>query len=133
VLWIAVIAVVVMTLVTLLAPANPGQRVVGVPPILHPLEPLAAKLNGLLVVLPILFLISAASLVVRARRASSEDRTKLKWIAYGALIAVLYFALAFAVSLAFDHPGNPLQPLASVLQSGVFFALAVVPTKVVDR
>ena len=129
-LWIAIIAVLLASFVTLLTPNNPGQAVVGIPPFLHALEQPAAKITNVIIALPILFLISAASLVVRARRASAEDRAKLKWIAFGGLVAVIYFAVTFTMSLAFDHPGNPLRPLVAVLQSGVFFALAAIPISI---
>jgi hypothetical protein len=129
-LWVALIVVPVMAIVTAIIPNNPGEAVVGIPPALRPLIPVAEKVSGLLVLLPILFLVSAASLIARSRRASAEDRAKLKWIAFGGLIAVIYFAIAFSLSLAFDHPGNTLAPFVHVVQSGVFFALAAIPISI---
>jgi hypothetical protein len=127
VFWVAAVALGIATLVTDLSPNSPGQPLVGIPPFLHGLEPLAAKLGFVPILIPLFLLIAGASLIVRFRRAPAEDRAKLKWIAFGGLVAVIYFAVTVGSSVVFDHPGDPWRPLVAVLQSGVFFALAAIP------
>jgi hypothetical protein len=130
VLWLTCVVVPVASFVTALSPNNPGEPVVGVPVVLRPLIPLATKLSPVVFLLPVLFVVSGISLFVRSRRASAEDRTKIKWIAFGALVAVLYFALTFVIATAFDKQGNALRPLALVLETGLFFAVAAIPISI---
>ncbi len=127
VFWTAIIALATATLITDITPNAPNQPLVGIPPILHPLEHIAAKLGFVPVLIPLFLLVAGASLIVRFRRAAADDRAKLKWIAFGGLVAVIYFAFTVGMSVFFDKPGNPLGTFVHVLQSGVFFALAAIP------
>jgi hypothetical protein len=61
-------------------------------------EPLAA----LILLLPAVMLISAASLVVRYRRADAVQRLQIRWLVYVAAIVVGWYVLVFAVSLSYD-------------------------------
>jgi hypothetical protein len=55
----------------------------------------------ILLLLPLCMLASAASLVVRYRRAVGEQRQQIKWIAFSAVIVVLMYLAAMVSSLVF--------------------------------
>lgn len=130
VLWLCIVMVAVCAPVVALSPTNPGQPVVGIPNLLRPLVPLATKLSATLFLLPVCIVLCVASLFVRYRRATFEDRVKLRWIAFGALVGMLYFVTTMLVSALWDRPGSSFQPIARVLQSGTFFAIALIPVSI---
>ncbi len=129
VFWAGAFLLVVGTPVTAAMPDDSGAAV-SVPPVIHALEPIASKLTQVIFLLPICMLLAVASLFVRYRRASLEDRGKLKWIAFGTLVGLLYFVFTMVFSVVFDHPGGALVPVARFLQSGVFFAVAMIPLSI---
>lgn len=79
-----------------------------------------------------LFVVSAASLVVRYRRARGVERQQLKWLAYAALLLAVVFvgtAVIFFSPLRAHDPGAPIPP---AVFGGIPFilALAAIPVAV---
>jgi signal transduction histidine kinase len=66
-----------------------------------------AGVVGLLLLVVCVFA-SMASLVVRARRAGSDERHQLRWIAMGAVTFVAVYALSFVPTLFGSTAGGPL-------------------------
>jgi hypothetical protein len=61
--------------------------------------------TAILLVLPLCMLASAASLVVRYRRAVGEQRQQIKWISFAAVIVVLMYLAAMVSSFVFPSWG----------------------------
>jgi hypothetical protein len=78
---------------------------------------------------PVLFLVSAASLVVRYRRSGAEQREQLKWLAYAAAVVALGFLLVFLVSLPRLMSGfeRTIPTWLAVLQDIVTLSAAGIP------
>jgi hypothetical protein len=58
---------------------------------------------ALLPLLPLCMLASALSLVLRYRRSGGEERQQIKWIAFGASVVVVVYAIAMIASFVFPE------------------------------
>jgi signal transduction histidine kinase len=70
------------------------------------------------VIVVVLFILTAASLVVRLRRARGIERQQLKWVVYAGVVALLMFPVGVI--------GSASEPLATVLQLVGMLSLAVI-------
>jgi signal transduction histidine kinase len=89
------------------------------------LEPLGPLVWILWPVLLALFVVSAASMVVRFRRSRGVERQQLKWFAFAATVLLLYF-LASAVLEAFEiSEGTVGQVISGLAFAGLPIAVGV--------
>ncbi len=91
---------------------------------------LAATLNwagDALVVLPLMFLASAASLIVRYRRALDIERAQTKWIAAATIVVAGVSATVFTMSLIVS---NPEPTWLRVLEDLPLFSFALIPASI---
>ena len=128
----------VMVLVSLSIIFMPGP-VPGHPGVSNPFGiegyPLVARvLGGVVVLLPVCILASAASLVLRYRRSTGEERQQIKWIAFAASLVGLVALIAVASTLMFAPESLQVagtQPLwLELLQDLDLLCLAGVPVAV---
>jgi hypothetical protein len=89
----------------------------------------AELFQSIFLLAPVLFLVSAASLVVRYRRSGAEQREQLKWLAYAAAIVALGFLLVFLLSLPEIMSGSErdLPAWLAVVQDVVTLSAAGIP------
>src|SRR5215216_5877992 len=98
----------------------------------HPM--LAQALPGVIVLLPVCILASAASLVFRYRHSSGEVRQQIKWVAFAAsLVGLMYLSttvsgLLFAPEATWGSGDTPL--LWDILQNAVLLSYAGVPVAI---
>jgi hypothetical protein len=128
----------VMVLVSLSIIFMPGS-VPGHPGVSNPFGiegyPLVARvLGGVVVLLPVCILASAASLVLRYRRSTGEERQQIKWIAFAASLVGLVALITVASTLMFAPESLQIagtQPLwLELLQDLDLLCLAGVPVAV---
>jgi hypothetical protein len=98
----------------------------------HPM--VAQALPGVIVLLPVCIVASAASLIWRYRRSGGEVREQIKWVAFAAsLVGVMYLitlvgGLFFAPEATQGSTGTP--PFGDILLSAVLLSYAGVPIAV---
>jgi hypothetical protein len=127
--WVSGVTIASLTLVTAFGTDEKGN-LLDVPNVLEGLRPLAKTLEPAIFLLPLCLLASAASLVVRFRRAQIEERQQLKWVAFAAGVVAAWYAIVFAASMRFDSGQGPTPPLVSFLQSATLSMFAVLPIAV---
>jgi hypothetical protein len=94
---------------------------------------LAAEIFQVVFVLaPVLFLVAAASLVVRYRHSGGEQRAQLKWLAYAAAVLACGFLLSFLLSLPriMSDFERDLPTWLAVLQDVVSLSVAGIPISI---
>ena len=98
----------------------------------HPM--VAQALTGVIALLPVCILASAASLVFRYRHSSGEVRQQIKWVAFAAsLVGLMYLSttvsgLLFAPEATWGSGDTPL--LWGILQNAVLLSYAGVPVAI---
>jgi len=98
----------------------------------HPM--VAQALTGVIALLPVCILASAASLVFRYRHSSGEVRQQIKWVAFAAsLVGLMYLSttvsgLLFAPEATWGSGDTPL--LWDILQNAVLLSYAGVPVAI---
>ncbi len=100
----------------------------------HPM--VAQALPGVIALLPVCILASAASLVWRYRHSGREVRQQIKWVAFAAsLVGVVYLSalvigLFFAPEATSTWGGGDTPPLVEILLVAVLLSYAGVPVAV---
>jgi hypothetical protein len=102
--WLSGAVILLLSLGVMLAP-GPLDNLAGVPnPFgIEGADWLTAGAYVLLPLLPVCMLASALSLVLRYRRSGGEERQQIKWIAFGASVVVVVYAIAMIASLVFPE------------------------------
>ncbi len=109
--WFAWFAAAGMVIVSLLITFDPGNLAdSGYPQLQNPfgieaLEPVLGFLYPFLLIIPIAFLGSALSLVLRYRRAAPTERLQIRWLASAAVIIALAYAIVMVGSIAAPDAG----------------------------
>jgi hypothetical protein len=127
--WVSAVSIVGLTFVIALSPADDGS-LLDIPNFLEGVRPLAKPLAPLILLLPLCFIASAASLVVRFRRARGDERQKLKWIAFAGVIVVGVYAVAFAGSITTDWGGPNVSPVMGMIQTASLMSFGLIPIAV---
>jgi hypothetical protein len=123
VLWIVVLVSVVVLVLAALTPGKVGDDT----PIANPLgievlRPIVGLLDAVMLVLgPALIFVSAASLVVRFRRSTGEERRQMEWLTYAAAA----MSVMLLVSNVLDASGGTLYGAVDLLTSLVFAGIPV--------
>ena len=99
--WLTGVALVSISLLVAISPAPLQSLGETQNPFALDLPPWAEGATAIFLVLPLCMIASAASLVVRYRRAVGEQRQQIKWIAFAAVIVVLMYLAAMVSSLIF--------------------------------
>jgi uncharacterized membrane protein required for colicin V production len=94
------------------------------------LYPIARAFDWAIILLPVCFLLCAASLAFRYRRASVEDRQRLKWMAFAAAIVACVYAVAVAGSIGGGWDSETTPPLWSAIQTLSLMSFGLIPTAV---
>lgn len=82
--------------------------------------------DALVVLFPVFSIASAASLVIRFRRAGAVEREQVRWIVWAAAFVAVIFTVTLVAS--FDSPwGEGAGPLLSVMQTGAVLSFALIP------
>jgi hypothetical protein len=102
--WLSGAVILLLSLGVMLAP-GPLDNLAGVPnPFgIEGADWLTAGAYALLPLLPVCMLASALSLVLRYRRSGGEERQQIKWIAFGASVVVVVYAIAMIASFVFPE------------------------------
>ncbi len=128
---VMVLASVALTLSPGPLPDHPGVRN---PFGLEGYPMVAQALTGVIALLPICILASAASLIWRYRHSGGEVRQQIKWVAFAAsLVGVVYLsALVFGLFFAPEATwgGADAPPLVGILLNAVLLSYAGVPIAV---
>jgi hypothetical protein len=127
--WVCGITIAVLAFMLALTPDDNG-RLIDVPDVFEPFRSLAVALEPLIVLLPLCFIASAASLVVRYRRANTEDREKLKWIAFAAETVAALYAVTLAVSINTAWGGPKVPPVIGAMQTASLMSFGLIPIAV---
>jgi len=114
----ATAAMIVTSVGLLFDPENPGNP--------FPNETLAAVGGIGILALAVCAVLSIASLVVRSRRAGSDERHQIRWIAAGLMAFFIGWLLNFAVSMLFSIPDSGTFA-SSVIVVGTFLAYSAIP------
>ena len=85
--------------------------------------------HGILFLLPLAMLLSAASVVVRFRHAGPVERTQITWLAAAASTVVVIYALVLPMSGAADHNGTPPTWLQAA-QAVALLSFGLIPAAV---
>jgi signal transduction histidine kinase len=131
--WLAIFAISMTMLTILVAPTDMGD--VGYPQLRNPfgIEALGQVLDvllGVILLIPVAVLASAASLVLRFRRSTRAERLQLKWlVTAGSIVAVVYL-VAMPASLGSDWFGPTTPTWVKVLQNLATFSFALIPTSI---
>jgi len=132
--WFAGVVMVLASVVLTISPGPlPGQ-----PGVRNPFglegHPMAAQvLPGVVALLPVCILASAASLVWRYRRSGGEVRLQIKWVAFAASFVGLVYGITLVGGLLFAPEALATEegPLwMSLLQNAVLMSYAGVPIAV---
>ena len=111
--WVLQLSTFVIVGGTLSLVLTPGlMSDAGYPHTVNPLgvDALASVLDyahGILILLPLAMLLSAASVVVRFRHAGAVERTQITWLAAAASTVVIIYALVLPMSVATSPSGVP--------------------------
>ncbi|HEX2030528.1 MAG TPA: GAF domain-containing sensor histidine kinase [Actinomycetota bacterium] len=130
---LAIFAISMTVLTILVAPTDMGD--VGYPQLRNPLGiealgPVTDVLLGVILLIPVAVVASAASLVVRFRRSTQTERLQLKWlVTAGSIVAVVYL-VAMPASLGSDWFGPNTPTSVKVLQNLATFSFALIPTSI---
>ena len=130
--WVARLSgvtIAVLTFVVALGTDDNGKYQ-NIPDFLVPLRPVASALGAIIVLFPVCLLASLASLIVRYRRASFEEREKLKWIAYAFAVVIGVYLLTFLLSITTDWNGPRTPPLLGALQTFSLMLFGLIPVSV---
>ena len=132
VLHLSTFVIVGGTLSLVLTPGLMGDA--GYPHTVNPLgvDALAACstiAHGILILLPLAMLLSAASVVVRFRHAGAVERTQITWLAAAASTVVVIYALVLPMSAAVDHSGVPPTWLQAA-QAVALLSFGLIPAAV---
>ncbi|MGH2679371.1 MAG: histidine kinase [Actinomycetota bacterium] len=113
----------------------PGQLEEAPVPLQNPYgvgRPAAELFQAMFLLAPILFLVSATSLVVRYRRSGTEQREQLKWLAFAAAVVALGFLLVFLLSLPriMSDFEQDLPTWMAIVQDVVTLSVAGIPVAI---
>ena len=128
--WTALLAISVTVLAILFSPRSLSEE--GYPQLANPLgiDALAPVLNVLqafVLVMPATIVASAASLVIRFRRASGVERMQLKWLTTAAAGVAVAYAAAILVSLQVEW-GSPTTPTwIAAIQNAAVVTFILIP------
>jgi hypothetical protein len=102
--WLSGAVILLLSFGVMLAP-GPLDNLAGVrnPFGIEGADWLAAGAYTVLPLLPSCMLASALSLVLRYRRSGGEERQQIKWIAFGASVVTVVYAIAMIVSFVFPE------------------------------
>jgi hypothetical protein len=111
--WVSAVAIVGGTAADTLTPGEMASQ--GYPGVQNPLGVgvIGSALDVgqlLLALIPVMMVASAASLVVRFRRAGAVQRQQIKWLASAAAVVAVSYLLVLAISLIAE-PSNNIGPL----------------------
>ena len=126
--WFAWFAAVGMALVSVAITVDPGDLGdSGYPQLQNPfgieaMEPVLGFIYPLLLTIPVAFLGSALSLVLRYRRAEPTERLQIRWLASAAVIIALTYAVAMVGSIA-----DPEAGWLPLVQNLVIATFALIP------
>jgi len=133
--WLSGAVMVLVSLSIILMPGPlPGHPGVSNPFGIEGYPLVARVLGGVVVLLPVCILASAASLVFRFRRSRGEERQQVKWIAFAASFVGLVASITVVSTLMFAPESLQIagtQPLwLELLQDVELLSLAGVPVAV---
>lgn len=132
VLHLSTFVIVAGTLSLVLTPGPMGDA--GYPHTVNPLgvDALAGVLvyaHGILILLPLAMLLSAASVVVRFRHAGAVERTQITWLVAAASTVVIIYALVLPMSAAVEPGGAPPGWLQAA-QAVALLSFGLIPVSV---
>ncbi len=123
VVWLAVMALTANTVASLIGPSTASSGVQN-PFVVPSMEPLAAFLGGLASASSVIgFGAAAAALWVRYRRGDATERQQLKWLVAVAVLAAVFFPIAFIVPV--QEIANAAFYLGSLTLVAMPLAIAV--------
>ncbi len=132
--WLSGVVMVLASLGLTITPgALPGQPGVSNPFGIEGYPMVTGALGGIVVLLPLCILASAASLVFRYRRSSGVARQQIKWVAFAAaLVGLVYLSILISWLLGTQEASaNEQAPLwLALLQNMVLISYAGVPVAV---
>jgi signal transduction histidine kinase len=128
--WLAWIALWVPMVVVVLAPGEMGDTLY--PNLANPLgvaalKPLLDVLIPLVLLIPVAILASAASLVLRYRRATGTERLQLKWLVAAAAAVAVVYLVAMVASLESAWFGHATPVWVGAIQSIAVSSFMLIP------
>ena len=138
--WASAAALVVPSILITIAPVSMVQATgyAFVPDVANPLgvaalRPYVDALDPVVLAIPLCILASAASLVLRYRRARGDERQQLKWLAAAAGVVAVVYAIVMVLSLVFGTEawfGREDPAWLGVVQNLTIFTFVLIPVAV---
>ena len=127
--WLSGFMIVANAFSLALVPDEEGQ-LVDVPDFLEPFRGVAGAMEPFILLFPLCFVLCAASLVMRYRRAGLEERERIKWVAYAGSIVAGIYTVTIAFSFNVEWGGSSTPPILSAMQTISLMAFALIPISV---
>ncbi|HVE90746.1 MAG TPA: hypothetical protein VNE62_00380 [Actinomycetota bacterium] len=126
--WVPAFSILTMSLTEALTPGTLADVAIENPYAIDAIRPLMPVLGVLALLMPVTFIASMASLVVRYRRAPSEQRQQLKWVATAAVFVAVLFGFAGTGAMLMGEGPTPV--FMQVAQDLVTISFAGIPVAV---
>lgn len=133
--WVGRLSVVAIVVGTVSLVVTPGtMTAAGYPHTVNPLgisslSTVISVAQAAIILIPVCMALSAASLVLRFRRAQGAERLQIKWLAAAAATVALIYAVVEPVSIALRHESHTPGWL-SALQGAALFSFFLVPVAI---